>query len=81
MRYTITLRITHCSYRKSIAALTITVINKGLATILDTVHRVTFITASLKDRQSTYNVTLRRVRVTIVAVQQVGQLHILSVCP
>jgi hypothetical protein len=43
----ITLRIAYCSYRKSIAVLTITV-NKGLATSLYTVHRVTFITASLK---------------------------------
>ena len=34
-----------------------------------------------KDRQSMYNVTQRRVRVTIVAVQQVGEWHIPSVYP
>jgi hypothetical protein len=33
-----------------------------------------------QDRQCTYNVTLRRVRVTIVAVEKQCLLHILIVC-
>jgi len=34
----------------------------------------------VQDRQCTYNVTLRRVRVTTVAVEKQQVLHILSVC-
>ena len=33
-----------------------------------------------QDKQCTYNVTLRRVRVTIAAVEKKQVLHILSVC-
>jgi hypothetical protein len=33
-----------------------------------------------QDRQCTYNVTLKRVRATIVAVEEQILLHILSVC-
>ena len=33
-----------------------------------------------QDRQITYNVTMRRVRVSIVAVEMQSLLHILSVC-
>ena len=34
----------------------------------------------IQDRQCTYNVTLRRFRATIVAVEKQYVLHILSVC-
>jgi len=34
-----------------------------------------------QERQYSYNVTLRRVRATIVAVEKQYVLHILSVCP
>ena len=33
-----------------------------------------------QDRQYTYNATLRRVRATIVAVEELKLLHILNVC-
>jgi len=33
-----------------------------------------------QDRQCTYNVTLRRVRTTIIAMEKQYVLHILSVC-
>ena len=39
-----------------------------------------YILTHLQDAQSTYNVTLERVRVTVVAVVKQRVLHILNVC-